>query len=191
MLEQIIKDINGKIQQLDIFERLFGLCEFVEKDGAVYPYEYQANGQFKPTTNFDFQRGLVYHRETTPFNERTSDKFDNQRNIITRTYFIRTVAIFPRNIIKTDNQYSVDNVRSLLSYSISDPVTSPMAKNLGAYGVELNVSTGSMNRIEILETEFNGMPKGIDERFGAVAIDYDVEVTIDKKCLLTSTTNCE
>jgi len=191
MLEQIIKDINGKIEKLNIFERLFGLCEFVEKEGAVYPYEYQANGQFKPTTNFDFQRGLVYHRETNPFNERTSDKFDNQRNIITRTYFVRTVAVFPRNIIKTDNKYSVDNVRSLLSFSIDDPITSPMAKNLGAYGVEINVTSGSMNRIDILETEFNGIPKVLNEKFGAVAIEYDVEVTIKKECLLTSVPNCD
>lgn len=191
MLEQIVNDINGKIEQLDIFEKLFGICELVEKDGAVYPYEYTSQGQFKPTTNFDWQRGLVYHRETNPFIESVSDKFQGLTTIILRTYFIRTVAIFPRSLLNNDNKYTPDNVRSLLAYSIDSPNTSSLSKSLGARIVEINATRGSINRVDILEDEFNGMPQGLDEKYAAVSIDFDVEVTIDKKCLLNSVPNCE
>lgn len=184
MLEAIILYINNRISGLDTFARLFSLCELIkDADESVFPAEYCSKDEYKNVTDFDFFKGVAYHRlrgEVTRSEiEGANSGCDLQ---ITQTYPMRTVALVGKDILNTDNNFIdlkiAENIINILTIKNNNI----LAKELKADVVTIKINSYTIDKEVILSNEFQNIKPKVDFNNVMVSIDYDVIVEGSHKC---------
>lgn len=180
MIEPIINHINARIESLNQFARIYNLCELVESKGKTYPAEYLGGGEFKDVNDFDFKKGVVYHRKTSDVSQEESEEFNMPRTFYDRIYSLRTVAVAPREIVE-DSKYAGDKLADNIANVISDKHTASLANSLNALRANIQIDNISTDRKAILQSEYEGS-KEVRYEFVYIAIDYQVLITASKEC---------
>lgn len=181
MIQYIIEYINDRIETLDIFQDIKGLCEIIEKEGQSYPAEYCDNGEYNRIEDFE---SVVYHRLTGKTTEERIESTVGCETNIRRTYPLRVVGIVKKTILekKNDNNYIDDKLASNISNIIAKASIKNLAVALKAEDVEISTGGYNTNRYEIWNEEYKGVEMGIDFEYAYISVDYTVIVEGSKSC---------
>jgi hypothetical protein len=186
MLEIIVPYINTQIDSLNMFDTRYGLCDFIAKDGKTFPAEY-CNGEYKPVTDFDLHKGLVYHRLIGDISkEEVEEENSNGCNPFYETTFpLRTVACIKKEHIKGigNDAYLENKIAQNISNVIAGNNNKALRILLRCDGVEFIIEGIKTNRDEIFDEEYSGYDQSFMRyEFLYIAIDYSVKATGNVSC---------
>jgi hypothetical protein len=185
MLEAIIPNINTKIETLNMFSMRYGLCDIIAKDGKTFPAEY-CNGEYKPVTDFDLHKGLVYHRLTGDIGKEEADEESTVScdPFYITTFPLRTVASIKKELIKGigNDAYLENKIAQNIANVLAETNNRALRISLMADNVSFEVESIKVNRDEIFDEEFTGKENFMRYEFLYIAIDYNVVVTGNVSC---------
>lgn len=185
MLEEIIPNINSKIEALNMFSMRYGLCDIIAKDEKTFPAEY-CNGEYKQVSDFDLHKGIVYHRLTGDI---TKEELDEESTVscdpfYSTTFPLRTVCSIKKSLIKGigNDAYLESKIGSNIANAIAESNNRALRILLRADNVSFNVNSIKVDRDEIFKEEYSGMDNFMRYEFLYIAIDYEVVVTGNISC---------
>jgi hypothetical protein len=185
MLEAIIPNINTKIETLNMFSMRYGLCDIIAKDGKTFPAEY-CNGEYKPVTDFDLHKGLVYHRLTGDIGKEEADEESTVScdPFYITTFPLRTVASIKKELIKGigNDAYLENKIAQNIANVLAETNNRALRISLMADNVSFEVESIKVNRDEIFDEEFTGKENFMRYEFLYIAIDYNVVITGNVSC---------
>ena len=185
MLEIIIPYINTRIESLDMFQNLFGLCEIITKDGKSFPAEY-CNGEYKQVSDFDLEKGVIYHRlidqiDTQEAEEETTVSCDP---FYIKTFPLRTVACINKKFLKAigDNAYLETKIAQNIANTIVGTNNKNLRIDLMADSISIETNSIITNKEDLFSEEYKGIDNFIRYEYLYIAIDYSVIVTGNVSC---------
>lgn len=150
-----------------------------DEGDVTFPAIYAKRGEF---TAVNAEQSVVYHRLLSGPTD-TDDEEDNSpvsNTIITRTYGMRAVAIFPLELYGADDQYQEDKVIRNLAGQLKHRQIKTLKKALSL--IELSVQPGDSSRgVEAWEDEFSGIDYVPKVRI--VAVDYEITFRGFEDCI--------
>jgi hypothetical protein len=178
MIEDIIKYINTKIQNLKIVSKTFGLCELIGDENKS-PAEY-CKGEFRSVADFDFFKGLVYHRIIGDVNV-----VDVEENEWTGCFAMKEMRIPMRTcvILKRVDNYTDLLVGQTVLNAISFTNSKELRLLLGADTVAVESRSIILNKDRLINEEFDGFDIKIDYEDIFVGVEYDIIITGAATCL--------
>jgi len=184
MLDTIITHINTKIGTLSLFEKTYGLCELITKDGKTFPAEYCKN-EYKQVSDFDKYKGSVYHRLTGNI---STEEADEEQTVscdpfYQRTFPIRTVAVIKKDLIGINNDaYLESKVAQDFLSVIGETNNKALRQSLRVDSVSFEVENLIINRDTIFNEEYEGMEPFFRYEYMYIAIDYSIVVSGSFSC---------
>jgi hypothetical protein len=188
MIQTIITYINNRIDTLDMFNSLLGLCEIIEKrddqTNISFPAQYCDSGEYKRVEDYDFVKGVVYHRLNGQVNEDTVESTVGCETNIRRRYPLRTVAVIRKDSLKNknDNNAIDDKIASNLSNVIGNSSVKSLQTALSAEDVNIDTGNYNTNRYDIWNQEHRNILMSIDFDYVYLAIEYTVTVEGSRSC---------
>jgi hypothetical protein len=184
MLKEIVEHINTKIAALQLFEKTYGLCEAITKDGKSFPAEYCKN-EYKQVGDFDKYKGVVYHRLTGSIE---TEELDEEQTVscdpfYQRTFPFRTVALIKKSELGIDNDaYLGQRVAQDLLITIGGANNKTLRQDLRVDSISFEVTNLITDRDTIFQEEYKGMDNFFRYEYMYIAIDYEVIVSGSFSC---------
>jgi hypothetical protein len=179
VLESLIEYLNALVTPLGF--RTYGLTHLVEKEDISFPAIYERKGEFSP---MDGEVPTVYHRLLDGPNDTDDPEDESPVNnpIVTRTYSMRAVAVFPFDLYGDDNQYQEDKVIRNLNNQLKQRNIKTLRASLKL--IEVSSQPGASARgTDVWEEEFAGIDWKGKRRI--VSVDYDVTFRGFADCVAT------
>lgn len=178
MIEDVIKYINTRIQELQIVSKTFGLCELVGEDSKS-PAEY-CNKEFKSVADFDFFKGVVYHRIAGEV-----PVTDVEDEDVVGCFAMKSIRVPMRTciIIKRKGNYADLSVGQTVLSAISFTNNKDLRIALGADTVVVEPRTIILDKERLLEEEFEGQDISLGYEDLFVGIEYDIVITGAASCI--------
>lgn len=179
MKEFIIAFINARIATLGHFSDVKGLCELITKGDKTFPAFYANSGELKSVVDFDLNKGLCYHRNDGSVTDEQDDTLGRPLKIRDRTFPLRVVCVFPKDLLKSDNAYIADKIAENVVGVIEDPNSAELTTSLKAYRTIIQVDSYETDTQSIEASEDIKLDT---YKLGACVINYTVTVTASKSC---------
>lgn len=168
-----------------MFQKLFGLCEIITKDDKSFPAQY-CKGEYENVSDFDLEKGVVYHRLTGDISTEEDDEDTNVScdPFYIKTFPLRTVAIINKKFLKAigNDAYLEYKIAQNIAHAISGTNNKNFRISLMADSVEIKTNSIVTNRDDIFKDEYKGFDNFIRYEYLYIAIDYDVIVTGNISC---------
>ena len=184
MLEVLICYINERLEALKIFKTINSLCELIKDGEQTYPAHYCGKDEYKNILDIDSTKGLIYHRINGNVTRTEIDKAISGCDVqIRQVYPIRIVAMVPKNILNSDNEYIdvkiCENIMNAITLKNSKQINSLLKTDV----VTIKIKDFNVNRDNIISQEFANVEKmHIDYRYAVCAIDIDIEIEASQSC---------
>lgn len=184
MLKIIIDHINSRISATSLFEKKFGLCEKITKDGKSFP-AYYCNNEYKQVGEFDKYNGLVYHRLmgaviTTELDE---DQATGCDPFYERSFPIRTVAVIKKSELGISNDaYLESRIAQDFLAVIAGVNNKSLRIALGVDSVNFEVSNLILDRKTIFDSEYSDIDNFFRYEYMYIAIEYNVIISGSISC---------
>ena len=196
MLETIIQFIEGRIEALEIFTELYGLCEIgkdeVKRDGntteRTFPVQYIGAGNYKLYPNdFDLTASHGYFKLLDVSEERDDENdLYGGETILTRTYSMRFVAYVNKDIYQVDNKYAPDKIMHNVSQMLSLEDVAGLNTSLDTISITSRVTSVEMDRYAVLDAEYDNVDLGaLDLQYTYFYADFDITLSATASCLFT------
>ena len=173
MRSDIISYINTKVDSLDVFGSVNGICEIRVTDKSSYPAEW-VGGEFKSVNDYDFKKGIIYHRQVG--NTTISESGFPKKEIKVISYPLRMVGAILRK------GYNDDMVITGVVSKILENTTDTLSTTLEAINSVVNVTSWTSDKAVVQSAELLNTKKIADE-YSYFYIDYTVTITIDVGCI--------
>lgn len=181
-MEEIINYINDNLDLAFIKEKR-GLAERITQGEKVFPAEYCGKGEYKSVNDFDFTKGLIYHRLTGPITtEQVEENIVGCEELQIRTYPLRLVGVILKSLAGQDKQYGDIKITETVINKLDKINVKELMKSLGAVSVNIPTISFQTNRDDIHAEEYEEIKMSIGFEFAYIAIDYNVAVTGELKC---------
>lgn len=183
MLSEIVEHINTKISTLQLFEKTYGLCETITKDGKSFPAEY-CNNEYKQI-DFDRYKGVVYHRLIGNI---STEELDEEQAVscdpfYQRTFPFRTICVIKKSQLGIDNDaYLESRLAQDLLVTIGETNNKELRQTLRVDSVVFEVINLITDREEIFESEYSGIENFFRYEYAYIAIDYNIIVSGSFSC---------
>jgi hypothetical protein len=178
MIEDVIKYLNTKINDLGIVSKTFGLCELIgteEKSPAEY-----CNGEFRSVADFDFFKGLAYHRLIGDVTATDIEEEEWTGCQAMKTYRFPMRAIV---LLKRSGNYSDLLVGQTVNSTITFTNNKALRILLSADTVAVESKTIIVDKERLIDEEFSNQNIEIDYEDLFVGIEYDIIITGGAPCL--------
>lgn len=184
MIDELITHVNNQIATLDLFNSRKGLCEIIQKDDTSFPAQYCGNDEYKNVDDFDFEKGLTYHRKTSGVTTETIPETVGCESNIRVTYPMRVVAIVRKDSLsENDDAYINDKIASNLFNVINGEGTKALKLSIKAEEVFFQVRGYETDRYKIWDEEHKNIPMTLDFSYAYIAVDYSIIVEGSTSCL--------
>lgn len=185
MLEAIIPYVNGKIEALEMFQKIHGLCELITKDGKTYPAEY-CNNEYKQVSDFDKFKGVVYHRLNGDI---VTTELDEEETVSCDPFYSREFPMIGVFVINKKHLKGIGNdaylegkIANAISNTIAGRSSKALIIELGADNVSIEINNLIIDRNKIFDSEYEGIENFFRYEFLYVAIEYSIIVTGANSC---------
>jgi len=191
MLEVIIQFIEGRLEALNIFTKLYGLCELVQDEQGgerrKFPAEYIGAGNYKLYPNdFDLTANHGYFRITDVSEEREESELYGGETLLSRTYSMRFVAYVNKDIYQVDNKYAPDKIAHNISQMLSLEDVKQVRDDLDLLSITSRVSNIDTDRYEVLGDEYDNVNlSALDLQYSYLAFDFDITIQATASCLFS------
>lgn len=184
MIKATITYINGKLDPLNYFEKLYGLCEIIVKGDKTFPAEYKSKGEYKQISDFDKYNGVCYIRKNGDVSISDETNTLQACGILSNVNIpLKLVIIIPRKKLDCDDNYSEDVIaqtiiRALITRSPDFKVA------LNARQASINIDSYSTDSIAVMEGEYSNFgKKDINYKFAYLSLDISVTALVTHDCL--------
>jgi len=189
MLEVIIQFLEGRLDALNVFSKLYGLCEIVqdEQNGErrSFPAEYIGAGNYKLYPNdFDLTENHGYFRIQDVTEDREDSELYGGETVLTRVYSMKFVAYVNKDVYQVDNKYAPDKIIHNLSQMLSLEDVKQVRDDLDLLSITSRVSNIEQDRYAILEEEYNNVNlSALDLQYAYISFDFDITIAATASCL--------
>jgi hypothetical protein len=186
MLNTIIGTINTRIEGLNLFGQIYGLCSQITRDKKTFPAQY-CNGEYKQVSDFDLHKGIVYHRQTGEISleEIEEEQIAANDPFYQRTFPMRVVAVIKKDLLGIDNDaYSESRVAQDFLSVIARTNNKALRESLRVDSVVFEVESITTDREDIFKEEYTGFESNFFKyEYLYIAIDYNILVSGSLSCL--------
>jgi hypothetical protein len=186
MLNTIIDTINTRIEGLNLFGQIYGLCSQITRDKKTFPAQY-CNGEYKQVSDFDLHKGIVYHRQTGEISleEIEEEQIAANDPFYQRTFPMRVVAVIKKDLLGIDNDaYSESRVAQDFLSVIARTNNKALRESLRVDSVVFEVESITTDREDIFKEEYTGFESNFFKyEYLYIAIDYNILVSGSLSCL--------
>lgn len=184
MIEQVISELNSRISELNIIEKLYGLCEIISDGEKTFPAEYCLN-EYTQVSDFDKYNGIGYHRLNGDISiQENEDSANGCDQYVIRSYPMKFVCVIPRNTYKKNNNDAY--VDSKIAENIESKITIRSNKTLiqllSIDSLRVSPERISLNKLDILRGEYTGIDFQVNYKYAYISIDYTIELAGDISC---------
>lgn len=185
MLQEIIPNINTRIDSLNMFSMKYGLCEIIAKDGKTFPAEY-CNGEYKQISDFDLHKGIVYHRLTGDILKENQEEESSVScdPFYYTTFPLRTIVSIKKSLIKDigNDAYLESKIAQNICNTIAQSNNKALRILLRVDSVSTEIKNIKLDREDIFKEEYTGFDNFMRYEYLYIAIDYNVIVTGNVSC---------
>ena len=188
MINKAIPYLNTQIKTLGLFTMVHELATIeTRKNGeseVSFPATYCGGGEPK-AIDFDYTKATIYHRLTGAVNVDSTPSIIDPENVsIVETFPLRIVALFPLNILSSDDSYISWKVSNNIASVITIDDTPDFRAELDVAAATVNITSVETDNNAVWEDEASGSKKGGKwSQMAMIAVDYDLIVRQDKRCL--------
>jgi hypothetical protein len=186
MLNTIIDTINTRIEGLNLFGQIYGLCSQITRDKKTFPAQY-CNGEYKQVSDFDLHKGIIYHRQTGEISleEIEEEQIAANDPFYQRTFPMRVVAVIKKDLLGIDNDaYSESRVAQDFLSVIARTNNKALRESLRVDSVVFEVESITTDREDIFKEEYAGFESNFFKyEYLYIAIDYNILVSGSLSCL--------
>jgi hypothetical protein len=186
MLNTIIGTINTRIEGLNLFGQIYGLCSQITRDKKTFPAQY-CNGEYKQVSDFDLHKGIIYHRQTGEISleEIEEEQIAANDPFYQRTFPMRVVAVIKKDLLGIDNDaYSESRVAQDFLSVIARTNNKALRESLRVDSVVFEVESITTDREDIFKEEYAGFESNFFKyEYLYIAIDYNILVSGSLSCL--------
>lgn len=177
----ILTVINGILDRLREFDvaRHYGFAELIPDGESLIPSIYCSNGEYRHVVDgYDWSEGIAYIRISGKDSSEQieTEMFIGCQDLISISQPIMLVVIGKRK------GYRNFEMGELIRSKVGG-VYPAIAQSVGAVFVDVNVRSIDYDISTILTSEFEGAQISWDTSHYIIAVDMDITVRIDAKCL--------
>jgi hypothetical protein len=177
----ILTVINGILDRLREFDvaRHYGFAELIPDGESLIPSIYCSNGEYRHVVDgYDWSEGIAYIRISGKDSSEQieTEMFIGCQDLISISQPIMLVVIGKRK------GYRNFEMGELIRAKVGG-VYPAIAQSVGAVFVDVNVRSIDYDISTILTSEFEGAQISWDTSHYIIAVDMDITVRIDAKCL--------
>ncbi len=189
MLEVIIQFLEGRLDALNVFTKLYGLCEIIQDEQnntrRSFPAEYIGAGQYKLYPNdFDLTENHGYFRIQSVTEDREDSELYGGETVLSRVYSVRFVGYVNKNVYEVDNKYAPDKIIHNISQMLSLEDVKQVRDDLDLLSITSRVSNIQQDRYAVLEDEYNNVNlSALDLQYAYISFDFDITITATASCL--------
>lgn len=189
MLEVIIQFLEGRLNALNIFTKLYGLCEIVQdeqnNERRSFPAEYIGAGNYKLYPNdFDLTQNHGYFRIESVSEDREDSEIYGGETVLTRTYSMKFIGYVNKDIYQVDNKYATDKIVHNLSQMLSLEDVKQVRDDLDLLSITSRVTNIETDRYAVLEEEYDNVNlSALDLQYAYVSFDFDIVISATAGCL--------
>lgn len=182
MKEPIITYLNGKLELLNYFNRIYCLCERIKQGEETYPAHYLGQGQYEMVSDFDKNDGAIFWLSDGPETLRVNDNNSTScRVLYDITIPLKCYAVVRKNKT-TDDEYTNDRIADTLSQTITSN-NAALKVTLKSKKVQVTVESKNTNRDNILSSLYEGIDFKLPYEYSIVEIGVNALVTTENNCI--------
>jgi hypothetical protein len=177
MLETVINNLKQRIETLNIFNEINGLCDIITDGDRVFPAEF-CNGEYKTVSDFTDNKNGCYFRLNGAIGiEQTEEESSNSCDLYTKkTYQLRLVCF-----VKKESSYTEEKLILNLEKKISF-LNSKELRVLTSMDVVSCTPTGTItDREQLFKDEYN-IENKIGYEYAYFALLFDVVIEGNLSC---------
>lgn len=170
ILTEILKYFNAIIEQSKLYERVYGLSEYSEKEKRYI--RYIGDGQYEQLHDFDRYAGTFFWiKPTKTLISPDANRIDGCLTDIKVQFNLRSIAIIQKKLLKCDAADSVDYLALTTLKSLQNS-EKQLQKVLG------------LKSITLAGVSYEGKVKDIkdDKNYVQVAIDFTLTISARQEC---------
>ncbi len=179
MINQIVDHLNTRLEELEVFEVSFGLCEIIKKNDTSFPAEY-SNGEFKSVS--DFEGATVYHRLTGDI---TSSEADEESSVSCDPFIERNFPMKLVGVVKKTCGYNDNEIALFVANKINFSNNKVLRTALKADVVSVEIKNISTDRDKIWNDEYKGIEMKMPYENIYLAVEYNIVITGNSSCFPT------
>ncbi len=189
MLEQIIIELNNRLDGVGYFNKVYGLAELVEDIKTLndtdiersYPAKYIGSGNYE---RIDLEKQTCYIRQNGSVTqaENEEDAEIGCSSFVDRTFPLRLVFSVKKNRLKPDNAHSDERAVQTIINALQDAPLTGVQQAVNASHINLNVTEYTTDRYAVHESEHTGVRFDVKFEYVYGYIDFDVIVSGDLAC---------
>lgn len=184
MIGLIIESLSGSVEDLNLLQAIYPLCEQKESQGKTTIERYIGNGEYKTAFNIDNYNGVGYFRKVADTKiEKKENPNKSCSDLQGVKYQLRFVASIQRKELPTDCPFSDDELGWMIAKELTGR-SAAIKQELRANTLYIQATNISTDRKKILTEELPGNSlDDINYSLSLVAIDFDIDIDIEKTCI--------
>lgn len=186
MIKEAVEYLQSQLETTNLFSKVWGLCELLNKDSKTYPAHYKGAGQYEDVSQFDRYDGSAYFRmastDVTISEVPQEFKTTSCDALVGFNFGIRVVCVIPRNKLSCDDAYGVHQFAEMITKVIS--TSSGLGTALNASSASASVKSYTTNGNAILQQEYrNPSINEINTNLAYLSLDLELDIIKDKSCI--------
>lgn len=185
MIKDVIEHLRAQLLTTNLFSKVWGLCELINKDGKTYPAFYKGGGSYDDVSQFDRYDGSAYFRtlsEVSMSEVEEEFKTTSCGSLVEFNLSLRLVCVVKRDKLECDDAYGVHEFAAMITKVIDNP--SGLGNVLNASSASSRVVRYSTTGHDILNQEYrNPSINEFNTSFAYLSMDIELNIVKDKYCI--------
>lgn len=183
MIQKAIQYLVNELNEVGLFQKVYGLTELIEIDGKVFPMFYLGNGKYEKNFSPNKWYGNAYFRKngsiTFPSSSFTSYKpCEVPIGINIPLTFVSTIK---RSKLKCDSNYSSDFLAFYISGLFEN--VNGLRAEIDAKRVVIKVDSFTTDAKEIVDSELKGLDNTIKTDYAYLMMNLSIQIDTTKACM--------
>lgn len=188
MIEEVITYLNTHLDDTDLFGKLYGLVEQIDKDGKMMPGQYQNRGDYSHI-KIDEAKGVCYHRLRGTSSRKIADMEDNGLGCdeyVRETYPVRLFWAIPKNKLtqKNDGPYIETWIANNIKNALWHRKIKSVENTLKVDVITVDEFKVELSNKKVWNEEYKGFDYKVDDKYSLGYIDYMVTIEGQQSCFL-------
>lgn len=185
MIKDAIEFLQARLETTNLFSKVWGLCELINKDGKTYPAYYNGNGDYTDVSQFNRYDGSAYFRMLSDVTmTEVEDAFITTScgALLQYELSVKLVCVVKRDKLDCDDAYGAHTFAQMITKVMDSPAGLGVALN--ASFADSTVKRYSTSGHDILIQEYkNPSVNEFDTNYVYLSMDIDLTIIKDKTCI--------
>ena len=185
MIQESIEYIKSKLEQLNLFEKVYSQVEIVtDADGKSFPAVYSSNGKYE-IIKYSLNNGTAYIRKdgNIVITESTEETY-----VGCKTYHVMVIPILifafkRKDKLPIDCSYSEDLLAETIYAQLTNE-TSDYHQSINAKKLKVLIQNINTNSSDVWKNETEKIEQiDVNYDIACISLTGEIQITMDSKCL--------